>query len=258
MTLGAVYYVMVATLDPPHPTRTTAASAHRVIAPRAPSCTRDRPRRWPAAWRRVTASWDVLLGCLAQPVPDKVMAPFYGSTNHIIFSGEIRRAARRGWPSRSNRRLGRPSRPRREDGWSDHMHNVQNVTIEIRGDDLPAARRALRAAPSTGGAGAGAGWGSAASSDCSRRQAPDAALRPRALPGPRHLGGAPGARAQCLVNPGSVCARDRLKEQRVARDGDLVRFDSQGGGGYGMPRSAIPPPTRRDAVAQKITTPGAG
>ena len=72
--------------------------------------------------------------------------------------------------------------------------------------------------------------------------------------------GGPGARAQCLLNPGTPSAREiGSKETNVSLAiGDLVRFDSQGGGGYGMPSERDPAAERRDAVAQKITTPGVG
>jgi N-methylhydantoinase B len=74
------------------------------------------------------------------------------------------------------------------------------------------------------------------------------------------LGGGPGARAQCLVNPGTPSAREiGSKETNVSLAmGDLVRFDSQGGGGYGRPSERDPAAERRDAVAQKMTNPVAG
>jgi N-methylhydantoinase B len=77
---------------------------------------------------------------------------------------------------------------------------------------------------------------------------------------PGLLGGGPVARAKCLDNPGTPSAREiGSKETNVSLAmGDLVRFDLQGGGGYGMPSERDAAAERRDAVAQEITSPGAG
>jgi N-methylhydantoinase B len=69
------------------------------------------------------------------------------------------------------------------------------------------------------------------------------------------LGGGPGAAARCAINPDS--ARPRAvgsKETGVAlRRGDVVRFDSQGGGGYGPPAERAPAAVARDVADGKLS-----
>jgi N-methylhydantoinase B len=240
MTLGTVYYVMVATLDPHIPKN---YGCYRPITVIAPEGTLVNPRPPAPVVGRMEVGHrivDVLLGCLAQAAPDKVMAPFYGSTNHITISGEDP-ATGRTWVAFEIQPGGWGGRPGLDgcDGWSAHMHNVQNVPVEVEETTYPIRIERYEYIPGSGGDGkfrGGLGL---------RRElrvlVPDTRLTIHCdrftHPAPGMLNGATGGRARCVINPGSGNEREvTSKATNVPlRAGDVIRFDSQGGGGYGPP-----------------------
>jgi N-methylhydantoinase B len=69
------------------------------------------------------------------------------------------------------------------------------------------------------------------------------------------LGGGPGGAARCVINPDGAAPRSvGSKETGVPlRRGDLVRFDSQGGGGYGPPGDRAPAAIARDVADGKLS-----
>jgi N-methylhydantoinase B len=201
---------------------------------------------------------DVLLGCLAQAVPDKVMAPFYGSTNHVVVSGEDP-ATGRTWVAFEIQPGGWGGRPALDgnDGWSAHMHNVQNVPVEIEETTYPLRVERYELIADSGGAGRFRGGlglrrelriltdGARLTMHCDRVR----------FPAPGMLGGGPGGAARCVINPDSVHARPvGSKETGVPlHHGDVVRFDSQGGGGYGPPDERTAAAIARDVADGKLS-----
>ena len=258
MTLGTAYYVAVAVLDPDIPKNYGCYAPIRVIAPEG-SLVNPRPPapvvgRMEVCHRLV----DVLLGCLAQAVPDKVMAPFYGSTNHIVISGEDA-ATGRAWVAFEIQPGGWGGRPAMDgnDGWSAHMHNVQNVPVEIEETTYPLRVERYELLADSGGAGRTRGGlglrrelrvltdGARLTMHCDRVR----------FPAPGMLGGGPGGAARCAINPDAPGAREvGSKETGVLlQRGDVVRFDSQGGGGYGPPAERAPAAIARDIADGKLT-----
>jgi len=69
------------------------------------------------------------------------------------------------------------------------------------------------------------------------------------------LGGGPGGAARCAINPDAPGAREvGSKETGVLlQRGDVVRFDSQGGGGYGPPAERAPAAIARDIADGKLS-----
>lgn len=260
MTLGTVYYVMVAALDPDIPKNYGCYRPIRVIAPEG-TLVHPRPPA-PVVGRMQVGHRivDVLLGCLAQAIPARVMAPFYGSTNHVVVSGEDAETGRT-WVAFEIQPGGWGGRPGLDgnDGWSAHMHNVQNVPVEVEEATYPLRVERYELIPGSGGRGrfrGGLGL---------RRElrvlADDTRLTLNCdrvkFPAQGMLGGGAGARASCVINPGTPDARAvSSKATNVPlRRGDVVRFDSQGGGGYGPAAERDPALVARDADAGKM--PGA-
>ena len=258
MTLGTVYYVMVAALDPDIPKNYGCYKPIRVIAPEG-TLVNPRPPA-PVVGRMEVGHRivDVLLGCLAQAIPDKVMAPFYGSTNHITISAEDE-ASGRTWVAFEIQPGGWGGRPAMDgnDGCSAHMHNVQNVPVEVEETTYPIRVERYELIRDSGGPGRQRG-GLGLRRDL-RLLAPRASLTIHcdrfrfAAPGMR--GGGGGGAARCTVNPDTPGAVDLTsKATNVAlREGDVVRFDSQGGGAYGPPAERDQGLIAQDMALDKVS-----
>ena len=258
MTLGTVYYVMVAALDPDIPKNYGCYRPIRVIAPEG-TLVNPRPPA-PVVGRMEVGHRivDVLLGCLAQAVPDKVMAPFYGSTNHITISAEDV-ATGRTWVAFEIQPGGWGGRPALDgnDGWSAHMHNVQNVPVEVEETTYPIRVERYELIRDSGGAGRQRG-GLGLRRDL-RLLAPEARLTIHCdrfrfvAPGMR--GGGAGGAARCTINPdlpGAVGLTSKATNVAL-RAGDLVRFDSQGGGAFGHAAERDRQLIGRDVTLDKIS-----
>jgi N-methylhydantoinase B len=240
MTLGTVYYVVVAALDPDIPKNYGCYKPIRVIAPEG-TLVNPRPPA-PVVGRMEVGHRivDVLLGCLAQAIPDKVMAPYYGSTNHITISAEDE-ASGRTWVAFEIQPGGWGARPAMDgnDGCSAHMHNVQNVPVEVEETTYPIRIERYELIRDSGGPGRQRG-GLGLRREL-RLLAPEARLTIHCdrfrfvAPGMR--GGGAGGAARCTINPDTPHAVELTSKATNVplRAGDLVRFDSQGGGAYGPP-----------------------
>jgi N-methylhydantoinase B len=258
MTLGTVYYVMVAALDPEIPKNYGCYKPIRVIAPEG-TLVNPRPPA-PVVGRMEVGHRivDVLLGCLAQAIPDKVMAPFYGSTNHITISAE-HEASGRTWVAFEIQPGGWGGRPSMDgnDGCSAHMHNVQNVPVEVEETTYPLRIERYELIRDSGGTGRQRG-GLGLRREL-RLLAPEARLTIHCdrfrfvAPGMR--GGGAGGAARCTINPDTPQAVELTsKATNVAlRAGDLVRFDSQGGGAYGPPVERDHRAINRDLTLDKLS-----
>lgn len=258
MTLGTVYYVLVAVLDPDIPKNYGCYKPVRVIAP-AGTLVNPRPPapvvgRMQVGHRMV----DVLLGCLAQAVPARVMAPYYGATNHVVVSGEDPQSHGT-WVAFEIQPGGWGGRPTADgnDGWSAHMHNVQNVPVEVEEATYPLRIERYELIADSGGRGRFRG-GLGIRREI-RLLAPEARLTINCdrfkFVAPGMLGGEPGGRALCVVNPGTPDERQipsKATNVRL-RAGDLVRFDSQGGGGYGPVTERDPGLVAQDVESGKVT-----
>ena len=68
-------------------------------------------------------------------------------------------------------------------------------------------------------------------------------------------GGRAGGAARCTVNPDTPGARELTSKATnvVLRAGDLVRFDSQGGGAYGAPAERDGRLISRDLTLDKVS-----
>src|SRR5262245_4684552 len=116
--------------------------------------------------------------------------------------------------------------------------NCANIPVEVHETLNPVLVRRFELMPDTGGPGRWRG-GCGVRKDVELRA--DAALM--TLLGERHshrgyglFGGEPGSLAETVLNPGNAAERLGSKDVRPLRQGDVVSFRLNGGGGYGDPR----------------------
>ena len=185
---------------------------------------------------------DVVLGALAQAVPERVMAAAEGGNTFVTFGGT---EPKRGpwvhcdlifgaWGGSSYRPDG--------DAMALIASNCTNIPIEVIEATYPLRCEQYAFVPNTGGAGKSRG-GLSIVRDL-RLLRGEAVLQVRAdrqrfMPWPL-LGGSPGTRSWNFINPDSSPEPLSAKFTTALREGDLFRHITGGGGGYGPPLSRDP------------------
>jgi N-methylhydantoinase B len=201
--------------------------------------------------------FEAINGALAQALPDKAFAAFshwsnpnIGGVNprtgkpfvmyDLMFGGYGARAGHDGAEALSP------------------VVNCANIPVEVHETINPVLVRRFELMPDTGGAGRWRG-GSGVRKDIELRA--DRALM--TLLGERHshkgyglFGGEPGSLAETVLNPDGEAERLGSKDVRPLRQGDVVSFRLNGGGGYGDPRERDPKAIAED-VADGYVSPEA-
>jgi N-methylhydantoinase B len=180
---------------------------------------------------------DVLFGALAQAVPDRVPAASQGTMNNITFGGVHPRTGR-AFAYYETIGGGMGARPGKDglSGVHTHMSNTRNTPIEAMEHLLPVRMRSYRLRRGSGGAGRFRGGDGIVREYELLADADVTILSERRRRGPYGLvGGAPG-------QPGAnTLLRDGVEQSLPpkvsfhARAGDVIRIETPGGGGYGLP-----------------------
>lgn len=193
--------------------------------------------------------FEVINGALAQALPDKAFAAFshwsnpnIGGVNprtgkpfvmyDLMFGGYGARAGHDGAEALSP------------------VVNCANIPVEVHETVNPVIMRRFELMPDTGGAGRWRGG-------CGVRK--DVELRAESavvtLLGERHshkgyalFGGGPGSIAETILDPDGAATRLGSKDVRPLRQGDVVSFRLNGGGGYGDPRERDPKAIAEDVA----------
>jgi N-methylhydantoinase B len=238
-TRAVVQYVVKSVLDPSLPPNSGFTHAIEIVAPTGTIVNSSPPgatmNRSDTAQRMV----DVLYGALAQAVPERVIAASNGAISGCQFFGPDPTGGGY-FTYLETIGGGMGARPTSDgpDGVQTHMSNTSNLPVEALEVEYPLRVERYELISDSGGAGVFRG-GLGLRREY-RVMADGTRLRTK---GDRHLsapwglaGGLPGRPGNYRLNPGSDEQAVASKAYDVAlRPGDVVRIETPGAGGFGLP-----------------------
>lgn len=240
VTTSATYYVVRCITDPTIPPNSGHHRPVQIIAPEGTLVNPVFPA--PVAGGNVETSQritDVLLGALAQIIPERVIAACNGSMTSITWGGVN---PEDGKPYAYYETLGGGfgARPTKDgiDGIHTHMTNTQNTPIEALEIKLPIRIDKYALRPDTGGAGKyRGGCGIERNIRLIKGEARISILAERHSLHPYGLnGGEPGGLGESLIYTKSgETIKLKSKDTAILKEGDLWIIRSPGAGGYGNP-----------------------
>jgi N-methylhydantoinase B len=258
MTTAVVHYCLVAAVGADLPVQPGCFRPVTVIAPEGTVINARPPA--PVVGRMATLhrTCDAVNGALAQALPDRIPAAYYGMSTTTMLSGVgdegglswvLFEIAVGGWGGQSWR-----------DGFetcSAQIHNPANTPIEMieRMHPVRIERYALR--EDSGGPGQHrGGLGLERDTRLLSGRGFVTVLGDRMKQGPYGLaGGGEGGRTELIVNPGAKGER-RLPSKITGvpiKAGDVFRMRTTGGGGWGDPKKRDREAVRRDLALGKIS-----
>ena len=258
-TMAIVYYTVRTISDPAIPNN---HGCYRPIRAVLPPGTVVNPRR-PAAVsvRTVTIKRvvDVLLGCFAQVIPERVHAASNGQLTSMKLGGLDPRTGRvyvvnAGIPTAG----GMGARPVKDgiDVIDTDLSNMMSPPVEATEQGYPVRLHHIRLWTDSGGAGRyRGGLGYEAEWELLRGEATLSQRRDRHLLPPWGLLGglpAPVCRTQLLPAAGGVTEVPSKQVLRLSA-GDRVRVLTTGGGGYGDPLGRDPAAVRDDVLDRRVS-----
>ena len=238
--LATVYYALKAVLDPTIPANGGFYRAITVTAPEG-SIVNARPPA-PVAWRTQTCQRiaDVVLGALAQVVPERVPAAGNGANCAMVFSGTD--------PSTGKLYVyletlaGGAGATETGDGLDAvqvHVTNTSNLPVEALESEYPLLVAEYALVEGSGGAGRHrGGLGLRRTIEVLGHEARFLGTTEWARLAPWGLcGGQPGGRARLVLDPGGPDERDLPPKVwgYPLKPGDRVSIETPGAGGYGPP-----------------------
>lgn len=255
---SAVAYAVMACADEPIPANAGCLRPVRVIAPEGSIVNARHPA--PVANRVVVTHRlaTTLLGALHQAVPDRIPAAYYGVSYVCTFQTIAADATR---SVLVEIEVGGGGGHPEQDGpnaYSCGMHNNANIPVEMIESELPLSIVRYELLPGSGGAGrfrGGLGLVREWRVDC-----PDAVFtanlerfthRPYGL-----AGGEPAAPGRLsLLRDGQVTALASKVGNLQLRQGDVIRLETSGGGGFGDPATRPAATRAMDARLGFVTGP---
>lgn len=260
-THAAIYYVMISVVDPHAPPNSGCYRPIQVVT-RPGSIVHPLPPGAVAA--RTNASQKIVEAmyvALSKIVPQRVTAGSHGQITTCAFGGKD---AKSGKPFifTDIQGGGNGARPKQDgaDGQDSHLPRFMNTPVEAAELRYPVRIERYEFIPDSGGAGTTRG------SLALRRdvrllaeRASFARYADRHKFAPQGLfGGKPGRTGALILNPGTADER-RLKSKGLDTlvQGNLVRMELPGAGGYGDPRKRPLEAIERDLKDGKITADGA-
>ena len=238
--VATVYYALKAVLDPTIPANSGFYRAITVSAPEGSIVNARLPA--PVAWRTQTCQRiaDVVLGALAQVVPDRVPAAGNGANCALVFSGVD--------PSTGQLYVyletlaggsGATASGDGMDAVQVHVTNTSNLPVEALEAEYPLLVTEYALVDGSGGAGRHRGGrGLRRTIEVIGHEARLLGTTERALIAPWGLeGGEPGGLARLVLNPGAPDERELPPKVwgYVLHPGDRVAIETPGAGGYGRP-----------------------
>jgi N-methylhydantoinase B len=255
-TESAVYYATAAVLQSGTAPNRGAYDAIRVIAPEG--CVLNPRHPAPVVGRNVFTHRvaNITMAALGEALPDRACAHHYGNSNvHILHAQEPNGAANvlfeigvGGWG-------GRPGKDG-PDGLSQGIHNLANNPIEMVEHEFPGLILEYSFITDSGGPGR---WRGGMGIERSMRVDVDCEFSAQydriKFPAPGLHGGGPGRPARLLLErrgDETVELAGKVVGYRL-RKGDVIRIQTQGGGGLGDPVERDPARLRRDVAEGKVT-----
>ncbi len=201
---------------------------------------------------------DALLSALSTAIPDRIMASSYGMSN-VICIGGVDESRGRPWVLLECPTGGWGGRPGIDglECMSAHVHNIMSIPVEMQEIQYPVLIDCFELIQDSGGPGTfRGGMGVRRDFRLLDRFAVVSLQSDRFKWGPPGVqGGMPGrpGRAYVIRTDGSVKALPSKFSGLPMYRGDVFRFESQGGGGYGDPRNRDPEAVRRDVTLGKVS-----
>ena len=246
IAVSAVLYVVRCVAGEGVPANEGAMRPVRVHAPEG-CLVNPRPPRAVAGGNVETSQRivDVLLGALAQALPDRIPAASQGTMNNLLVGGHDP-DGNRGFAYYETVAGGMGARPDRDglSGVHTHMTNTLNTPIEALESFFPLRVRRYALRPGTGGAGLHRGGDGIVRDVEFLSPATVTVLSERRRSAPYGLqGGGPGAPGENLLYKGGVEeVRLPAKTTFDAEPGDVLSLRTPGGGGWGEESAANEPP----------------
>jgi N-methylhydantoinase B len=250
--LATVYYALKAVLDPTIPANSGFYRAIAVSAPEGSIVNAQAPA--PVAWRTQTCQRiaDVVLGALAQVVPERVPAAGNGANCAMVFSGTDPHT---GKPYVYLETLaggaGGSAAGDGMDAVQVHVTNTSNLPVEALESEYPLLVAEYALVEGSGGPGRHrGGLGLRRTIEILGHEARFLGTTERARLAPWGLcGGQPGGRARIVLNPDGPGSRELPPKVwgHPLQPGDRVAMETPGAGGYGPPEERSPAQARQDA-----------
>lgn len=258
MTHSTVNYIFMAALASGTQMNDGCNRAIHIIAPPGSIVNALHPA--PVASRVTTCHRivDAMLQALANAIPDRVMAGYYGMSNICSLSG-LHADTRQPWVHFEVEVGGWGGRPCSDglDAYSAHIHNLANVPAEVVESTQPLRVECYALRPDTGGKGKHRG-GLGLRRDIRALQ-DDVMLNllsdRSAHPPPGILGGEAGSAGRYVLNP-ETSDETRLPNKLsnfLLKKNDVISIQTQGGGGYGPAAERDPRLLERDRVEEKMS-----
>ncbi|MGI9305059.1 MAG: hydantoinase B/oxoprolinase family protein [Gammaproteobacteria bacterium] len=255
---SAVYFAILAILDPSIPANYGVYRPIKITAPEGTVVNAMPPA--PVVGRNAITHTIVnaLMMALANVVPERVTAAYYGMSNVYILAGDSGKD-RRGWIFFDIEVGGGGGRSEKDglDCYSQGIHNLANTPIEMVEATYPLRFTRYEFIPDTGGAGKHRG-GLGVRRDIEfidesgslNTQFDKFKIAPFGL-----FGGRDGATGKLLLNPGGSDEHSLASKtvERKLANGDIISMWTQGGGGYGPVEERDPAKIEADLREGKIT-----
>ena len=256
-TLASVYYALKAVLDPTLPANSGFYRTLQVSAPAGTIVNCNPPA--PCIFRSDTAQRivDVVLGALAQAVPERVVAASNGAASGVYFLGYKENGSYYAYIETLGGGMGASGRGDGADGVQVHITNTSNLPIEALEMEYPMRIERYELVPDSGGPGKfRGGLGLLRQYRVLTDETRVRTKGDRNLLAPWGLdGGHPGGRSRVVQDVGTGRERDfNAVEQNIVLDtGDSLLIVTPGAGGYGPPGERDRAAVLRDVAEGKVS-----
>lgn len=238
-TLASVYYILKAVLDPTLPANSGFYRTLRVLAPAGTIVNCVPPA--PCLFRSDTAQLvvDVVLGALAQTVPERVVAASNGAASGAYFLGYREDEGYYAYIETLGGGMGASARGDGADGVQVHITNTSNLPIEALELEYPMLVDRYELVPDSGGPGKHrGGMGLLRQYRVLTDQTRVRTKGGRSILAPWGLqGGQPGGRSRVVHNADTPREQEfnAMECELLLDAGETLRIVTPGAGGYGPP-----------------------